>query len=470
MPGPNGTTPQEAAASGGKTMADRGGGRSAREPQADGSREEHAALAERLARLHPSDIADIIEGLPESQRVAVIEVLSTETASETLAEMEEGPDRGALLAALAPERGAELVHELADDDAVDLIAELGPDERRAILSALPDEAEAEIRELMVYDDDTAGGLMTSELVKVESRMNAGRAIARVRESGRDVEDFYTVFVVDPTDKLLGTVKLDDLVIAETHEPIESIVEEPVAVVRPDVDQEEVGRLIARYNLAAIPVVDDDGKLLGRITFDDVIDVIEEEGTEDILRLAGVANEDELRHTWGESVRARLPWLLLNLVTAALAAAVILVFEDAIRQVATLAFIAPIIAALGGSSGTQSLAVTIRRLTLEGGASKAALSAVGRESAIGLVNGAALGAGVALLAMLVPGGDVRLGLVALIAMWGNQIVAGFAGAFFPTLLERLGVDPSVASSVFVHTLTDLCGFFLLLGLASRMLMG
>jgi magnesium transporter len=237
-------------------------------------------------------------------------------------------------------------------------------------------------------------------------------------------------------------------------------------VSPDVDQEEVGRLLGRYNLAAIPVVTDEGVLLGRITFDDVIDVIESEQTEDILMLAGVPDEDELRHNWIESVTTRLPWLMLNLATAAIAASVILVFKDLIEKELTLAFIAPIIAALGGSSGTQSLAVTIRRITVQGSGS--ARGFVAKEILIGLVNGAVLGSGVALLAFLIDG-SVMLGVVVLLAMWGNQIVAGFAGAFIPTTLDRAGIDPSIASSVFVHTLTDLLGFFLLLWLASHLLL-
>ena len=211
-----------------------------------------------------------------------------------------------------------------------------------------------------------------------------------------------------------------------------------------------------------------GILLGRITFDDVIDVIEAEQTEDILRLAGVTDDEDLRHTWTESVRARLPWLVLNLVTASLAASVILVYEDVVDQVITLAFLAPIIAAMGGSSGTQSLAITIRRLTVEGPGGARGL--VIKELLIGLVIGGVLGLGIAGIALLVPDGNPRLGLVVMLAMWGNQVVAGFAGAFVPATLDRIGVDPSVASSVFVHTLTDLCGFFLLLGLASKLLLG
>jgi magnesium transporter len=309
--------------------------------------------------------------------------------------------------------------------------------------------------------------MTTEFVAVDASLTAGQAIEAVRVQGREVGNFYTVWVVDAEGRLRGTLPLNDLVTADPATPVRDLVEDALVTVRPDVDQEEVGRLIARYNLVALPVVSQDNVLLGRITFDDVIDVIESEQTEDIFRLAGLGDEEGLRHTWGEAVRARLPWLALNLVTASLAASMILVFEDVIDQVITLAFLAPIIAAIGGSSGTQSLAITIRRITVEG--SGGARGHVLSELLVGLVNGAVLGGGIALLALFVDG-DARLGLVVLLAMWGNLIVAGFAGAFVPATLDRLGVDPSVASSVFVHTLTDLCGFFLLLGLASKLLLG
>ncbi len=424
--------------------------------------------AEKLvAELHASDLADVVEELDEVDQVALLSALPAEVASEALAEMDEGEDRGDLLAALPPEKGAELIEELADDDAADLIGELDPPEQQKILDALPDETADELIDLLQYAEDSAGGLMTTDVVAVEGTFTAAQALEQVRVQGREVEDFYTVFVVDGMRRLLGTVGLDDLVIADPQSSIATLVEEPVATVLPEEDQEDVGRLIARYNLASIPVVGPTGELMGRITFDDVIDVIEAEQTEDILRFVGVHEEEELRHTWTESVRTRLPWLVLNLVTASLAASVILVFEEVINQVITLAFLAPIIAAMGGSSGTQSLAITIRRLTVEGSGS--ARGFVLKEILIGLVNGAVLGAGIAVLAWLVDG-DPVLGAVVAMAMWGNQVVAGFAGAFVPATLDRIGVDPSVASSVFVHTLTDLCGFFLLLGLASKLLLG
>ncbi|NNF14447.1 MAG: magnesium transporter [Gemmatimonadetes bacterium] len=420
-----------------------------------------------LEDLHPSDVADIIERLGEGMRVSLVSVLPPELASETLAEMEQGENRSDLLAALTPEKGAELIVELADDDAADLMGELALAEQQKILEALPGETAEELIDLLRYDEETAGGRMTTDLVAVRATLNARQALEQVRYQGREVEDFYTVFVVDARRRLIGTLRLDDLVVADPDSAIASLVAEPVSTVGPEEDQEEVGRLMGRYNLAAIPVVSPDGILLGRITFDDVIDVIEAEQTEDILRLAGITDDEELRHNWTASVRTRLPWLALNLVTAAAAASVILIYEEVIDQIITLAFLAPIIAAMGGSSGTQSLAITIRRLAVEGHG--AARGFVVKEILIGLVIGGVLGVGIAALAIIVDG-DPMLGLVVMMAMWGNQIVAGFAGAFVPATLDRLGVDPSVASSVFVHTLTDLCGFFLLLGLASKLLLG
>ena len=430
----------------------------------DGDARAAGALA---ADLHASDLADLFELLPEELGVQLLSALPADVASEALAEMEEGEDRGDLFAALTPERGAELLGELADDDAADLMGDLEPTEQRRILDVLPADEAGDLIGLLRYDEDTAGGLMTTELVAVDASLTAAEAIEEVRAQGREVGMFYTVWVVDAERRLRGTLPLNDLVTADPATPVRDLVEEPVATVLPDVDQEEVSRLIARYNLVAIPVVSEDNVLLGRITFDDVIDVLETEQTEDLLRLAGLGDEEGLRHTWGQAVRARLPWLVLNLVTASLAASAILIFESVIDEVITLAFLAPIIAAIGGSSGTQSLAITIRRITVEG--SSSARGYVLREILVGLVNGAVLGGGIALLALFIDG-DPRLGLVVLLAMWGNQVVAGFAGAFVPATLDRLGVDPSVASSVFVHTLTDLCGFFLLLGLASKLLLG
>ena len=428
-----------------------------------------AALPDLFEGMHPSDIADLVASVAvEEHRIEILKALPTDVASETLAEMEEDEDRAELLTGLDERKGAELLQELADDDAADLLGELEPRDRDRMLAALPSEEAGEIRELLQYGEETAGGLMTTSLVSVPAGATAAEAISEIRKQGREVEDFYTVFVVDERDRLHGTVPLDDLILADPADAIALLVEPAAATVLPDTDQEDVGQLMGRYNLVNIPVVDREGSLLGRITFDDVIDVIEAETTEDILRLAGVSDEEELKGGWFESVRSRLPWLVLNLATAAIAASVILAFESTIEEVAFLAFLMPVIAALGGNTGTQALAVTIRRIAVGGVINAGQFRVVGKEVLVGLLNGFVLGVLFAVFAYVWMDGDPRLGLVVLLAMWANIIVAGFAGAMIPTVLHRLGVDPAVASSVFVHTLTDLVGFVMVLNLAAALL--
>ncbi len=427
-------------------------------------------LQAEVSALHPSDIADLVEWMDdEKHQVLLLSSLPADIASETLAEMESGEERADLLSALHPTKGAELLQELADDDAADLIGELEPEERRRILAALPVEDAGDLRGLLLYDEESAGGLMTTEFVSVLVTLTAAEAIEQVRLQGREVEDFYTVFVVDERDRLLGTVRLDNLIIAQPQDTVASLVEPVAASVRPDVDQEEVGRLISRYNLASIPVVNEFDVLLGRITFDDVIDVMEAEQTEDIFRLAGVGGDEEaVRYTWYESVRARLPWLFMNLLTASLSATVVYLFSGTIKNVVILASVMGMVAGMGGNAGTQALAVTVRSIAIERGTGRKHGLVVGREIMVGFVNGLVLGSILAVAAVLV-NGDPRLGLVVFLAMWGNQMVASFVGSFVPSVLDRVGIDPAVASSVFVTACTDLCGFLFLLGLATAVLM-
>lgn len=430
------------------------------------------ALQAALADLHPSDIADLVETLEEDEeRLWVLSCLPADVASETLAEMDEsGGERADLLAALDPARGAELLQELADDDAADLISELEPEEQDRILAAFPEEEAGDIRELLSYDEDTAGGIMTTWLVSVHRDLTASEALVEVRRQGREIEDeFYTVFVVDDEDRLVGTLPLYDLVLAQPDERMAEVAEPVSVAVSPDTDQEEVGRLFSRYNLPSMPVVDADGVLLGRITFDDVLDVMQEEQTEDFLRLAGAIEEEEVRGGWVDAARSRLPWLCVNLVTATCAASIVYLFQDTIDRIVILAVVMPIVAGMAGNAGTQALAVTIRRIALSDNALEERRSAVLKEVLVGVANGAVLAVLAGVLISFIPGGNPLLGLVVLLALWGNIIVAGFLGGFMPTVLDRLGFDPAVASSIFVTPLTDLLGFLLLLGLATRVLL-
>ena len=422
-----------------------------------------------LAKLHPSDVADVLESLSDADRLVVLRALPAELASETLAEMEEDEHAADLLAAMTPHRGAKLLSELADDDATDLVADLQPEERARILAEMSVEDAGEIRELLAYPEESAGGIMTAALVSVPETLTAGQAIEEVRRQGREVEGFYTVWVVDGSGRLVGTVPLDDLILAEPEDPVSTLVEPVAAAVSPDEDQEEVGRLMARYNLPTVPVVDPGGRLLGRITFDDVLDVMEAEQTEDILRFGGVSDDESLGANWVAAVRTRLPWLVLNLLTASAAALVVFFYSDTVENAVILAVVMPVIAGMGGNAGSQALAVTVRRLALRDDVGADPGAVVSKEVLVGLVNGAVLGGIVAGASLLVPGGDPRLGLVVLISMWGTMLMAGFGGAFIPMLLHRWGFDPAVASSVFLHTTTDFLGFMLLLGLATALLM-
>lgn len=430
-------------------------------------------LEDLLPDLHPSDVADVLASLEsEELRVALIRALPVELASEALAEMEEHQERRDILAALAPERGAEILHELEDDDAADLVADLEPADQRRLLARLPEAEAGEIRELLLFEEETAGRLMTTSLVRVRIDAIADEAIGEVRRQGQEVADLYTVFVVDQHGALQGTVPLDRLILAAPGAPVASLVEPAPATVRPELDQEEVGRLMARYNLVDIAVVEESGELIGRITFDDVIDVMEAEQTEDLLLLAGTSEEEELRGGWRGAVRVRLPWLAINLLTAFMAAAVVLVFGKIIASVWFIAAVMPIIAGMGGNSGTQSLAVTVRRIAISRGSLTDTDDALRKETIVGLVNGLALGLftfGLAWVAVaVVPDVSPRLPWVVLFALWGNIVVGASMGALIPTVLQRMGTDPAVASSVFLTTFTDMVGFVLLLGLASALL--
>ncbi|HZD80263.1 MAG TPA: magnesium transporter, partial [Actinomycetota bacterium] len=387
-----------------------------------------------LEDLHPSDIADLIESFEqEEDRVRLLDLLPAELASETLAEMEAHQHPEEILVALEPDRISELIAELSNDDAADIIGGLTPEDQARVLATLAPVDAVELRELLAYPEESAGGIMTTELVAISIHLTAGEAIQEVRRQAREIGgEFYNIFVVDLLRRLQGQVSLQDLVLNEPDRKLTDLVEPPVVTVPVDMDQEEVGRLIARYNVPSVPVVGPNNVLLGRITWDDVMDVIEAEQTEDLLRLAGVGAEEEVQGEWAEAVKSRLPWLVLNIVTASFGATVVILFESTIASMAILAGIMPVVAGLGGNAGTQSLAVTVRRLALtrEGRARRWRVAA--KEVLVGLVNGAALGlivGGVAhilfnVLALGAGGAPpgYMLGVVVMLAMWANLIVA------------------------------------------------
>jgi magnesium transporter len=427
---------------------------------------ELALFIRRAHDLEPADLADVLTTLDEQERVTVVQALPPELSSHALAEMPEEAHASETLAALDPGQAAEIVEELDDDDAADILGELDEAKQEQILSEV--EHRSEVDRLLRYDEETAGGLMTTHMVTVPDTATAGQALEEIRRQAEEVEDFYQVFVVDAEQRLIGTLPFKDLVISRPERPVRAFMTDADIFVTPDLDQEEVARLMARYNMPSVPVVNEQGKLLGRVTFDDVIDVVEAETTEDLLKFGGVSADEELGAGWRTAVQSRLPWLSVNLATAFLAGGVVYFFQHTIERTVALAVWMPIIAGMGGNAGTQALAVTVRRLALGQIPVHLFTQVVGKEILVGIFNGLVMGTTVGAVAAFIGEGS-RLGIVVFLAMVGNLMVAGFAGAFIPLILERMGIDPAVASSIFVTTFTDVCGFLLLLGLAGWLLL-
>ena len=418
-----------------------------------------------LQKQHPADLAQIFSELPEKERHAAFNVLvekNPKLAMEALSEL--GPETGAeLLALRSAEEIARFTQEIPSDDAAALIGHL-PDELSAVvLELIRPKPGGGVSELLEYEEQTAGRLMNPKVFALSEDLTAGEAITAL-QSARDVEMVFYLYVVDERRHLVGVVSLRRLLLVPPDTPLKRIMTTEVYSARADTDQEEVARMVASYNLLAIPVVDAENKLVGVITVDDVIDVIKDEATEDVYRLAGVSKDDGVLTPPGESLRRRLPWLLVNLVTAFLAASVVGLFKGTIEQVIALAAFMPIVAGMGGNAGTQTLAVVVRGLALGELTWANARQALVKEGLVGIGNGVANGIVGGTAAALISG-DWVLGLILALAMIINMFVAATAGTLIPLGLRALKVDPALASSVFITTLTDVFGFLSFLGLAT-----
>jgi magnesium transporter len=426
------------------------------------------ALKAFLEEYHASEIAILFESLNKEDKQRIINLLPVETASEVISEMHEESHPEELLLQLHPDKRTEIVEELDYDDATDIISQLDEQERQEILEDLNEDDASNIRNLLSYAEDTAGGLMNTEFIRINLNLTKKDAIDEIIRQSEEIEEFYTIFVVDDDNIFQGIVSLKDIIKAKGNAQITDMVKAEVAWVGPDTDQEEVAKLISQYNITSIPVVDKDMKLLGRVTFDDVIDVLEDENTEDILKISGVSEDEELSGNWIEAVKSRLPWLILNLGTAFLASGIIRYFEPTIARIAVLSAYMTIIAGMGGNAATQALAVTVRRISLYDLTDNQAYRAVLKEFTVGLVNGAVTGLIVFIVAILFDQ-NAMLGLVIFLAMTGNLLIAGITGAGIPLILKRVGIDPAIASSIIITTFTDVFGFLFLLGLASQLLL-
>jgi magnesium transporter len=426
----------------------------------------HLALI--LDEYHASEIAILFESLTKEDRQRIINLLPVEIASEIISEMHEEAHPEELLLQLHPDKRTEIVEELDYDDATDIISQLDEHEQSEILSDLSEDDASNIRNLLRYDEDTAGGLMNTEFIRIHLHLTKKDAIDEIIRQSEEIEEFYTIFVIDDNNVFQGIVSLKDIIKAKGNVEITELVKSDVAWVSPDTDQEEVARLISQYNITSIPVLDHQMRLLGRVTFDDVIDVLEDENTEDILKISGVSEDEELSGNWIEAVKSRLPWLILNLGTAFLASAVVRYFEPTLKSIAVLSAYMTIIAGMGGNAATQALAVTVRRISLYDLTDNQAYRTVLKEFTVGLINGAVTGLIVFIFALTFDKNPL-LGVVIFLAMTGNLLIAGITGAGIPLMLKRVGIDPAIASSIIITTFTDVFGFLLLLGLASKLLL-
>ncbi|MCC7008974.1 MAG: magnesium transporter [Acidobacteria bacterium] len=419
-----------------------------------------------LQKQHPADLAQIFAELPEKERHAAFNLLvekNGKLAMEAVSEL--GAEKGAeLLALRSAEEIARLTQEIPSDDAAALIDYLPAELSAAVLELIRPKPGGGVSELLEYDEQTAGRLMNPNVFALPEDLTAGEAITAL-QAARDVEMVFYLYVVDERRHLVGVVSLRRLLLVPPDTPLKRIMTSDVYSVRADTDQEEVARQVASYNLLAIPVVDTENKLVGVITVDDVIDVIKDEATEDVYRLAGVSADDGVLTPPRDSLRRRLPWLLVNLVTAFLAASVVAFFEGTINQVVALATFMPVVAGMGGNAATQTLAVIVRGLALGELTWTNARQALFKEGIVGLANGLAVGVVGALVVTVITRGNWPLGLILMAAMIINMFVAAVAGTMIPLGLRALKVDPALASSVFITTFTDVFGFLSFLGLAT-----
>jgi magnesium transporter len=420
-------------------------------------------MREYLATLHPNDIARVFEGLDEEDMAFLFRLLPPEVGSEVFVEVDDRLREG-LIASISENELVEVVEEMETDDAADIISELPSDDARKVLDAIDEDESIEVRKLLLYAEDTAGGKMQAELVSVNENATVDETIEEVRKLSSFVENISNVFVVSSEGVLRGIIALDKLILGDSKARISLIMDKSPVKVSTDLDQEEVARIFQRYDLLTVPVVDHMDKLVGRITVDDVVDVIEEEIFEDFYRMASLNIGERALDPARRSFRMRSPWLLLNLLTALCAASVVKFFEGTIESMVILAVMMPVVAGLGGNAATQTITVVIRGLALGEFQMRSAKRVIMKEAMVGLSNGLLVGAVAAVVAYLL-GSNIMLGLLMFMAMTANLFVAGVGGATVPLILKKLGLDPALSSSIFVTACTDIGGFFTFLGLAS-----
>lgn len=429
--------------------------------------ETSSELREKLEGLHPADFSDQLEELTPEERTDLVSRAPDLISGDVLAELEDEVVED-ILPLLPSSQIADAITELDNDDATQIVEEMDAGQREVVLGALEPDDRAALEASLAFDDETIGRLMQREFVAAPSFWTVGDTIDHMRTTGEALPElFFNIYIVDTAFKPIGYVPVSKLMRLERTVTLGDVMDELVVTIAQDMDQEEAAYLFEKYNLISAPVTDTNNRLVGMMTVDDILEIIQDENKEDILALAGVSDAG-LTDTAFSTVKSRAPWLFVNLLTAVLASLVIAQFDYAISEIVALAILMPIVASMGGNAGTQALAVAVRALTERDLTSRTAWRAIRREAVaafmIGIIFAIVL-AGIALIWF----GDPKLALVAFIAMIVNHIFAGIAGVSIPLAMKHYGADPAVASSVFVTTVTDVVGFFAFLGFAVLMLL-
>ncbi len=428
-------------------------------------------LARALETSDPADAADTLESMEPSSSLSVIQEMSDEAAADALAHMEL-PLAATVLPDLKPDEAARLLDHMDPDDAADLLQTLPRELVNPILTHMPRKRAAVLGKLVLYDPETAGGLMTTDFLKLRSSSTAGDALEylRKRKDFFDDSDIYSIYCIDDGGRLEGVLDLRRLLVSKPERPIADIMDRDVEVLKPNLDREDVALAFDRYDYFVLPVIDEENRVLGVVTIDDVIDIIRAENTEDALKQVGAAPEERVYTTLRDKIRGRLPWLVINLGTASIAAAVVLFFSDLVEQIEFLAVLMPVIANQAGNAGNQSLAVTLRGLVLGQVRPDQIWSLLGREALFGLVTGVITGVLLALMTVVVVSlglsdVNVRISIVAGVSMAGALAAGCFMGAAIPILMQKLKFDPAASSTIFLLMFTDMIAFAAFLGLAS-----
>lgn len=422
-------------------------------------------ILEQIDEIHPVDFLEAL-GEFDDDPLIILEKLPDEYVA-LLLDYAEDDEKFNLLSLFSKNRQAQIISEMSSDELVDLLGTLDEDEQNEIITNMNTEEVEEVKTLLSYDPESAGGIMATEFISIKETDTVNETINYLRTMAPDSETPYYIYVVDDLDVLKGVVPLRQIIVSTPDTLIKDIMIENIISAPVDMDQEEVSHIFEKYGFMAIPVVDHNGEILGIITVDDVMEIMKEEYTEDMFRLAGLDEEEKVAGTVIGAIKSRLPWLLVNLVTATLAAKTVSLFENTIAQIVALATFMPMVAGMGGNAGSQTLTLIIRGIAIGEINYENQADILKKEIAIGIINGLCIGLVVGVLGYFWVG-SLSFGFVIGTAMLLNLIVATISGYLVPVLLKKVGIDPALASAVFVTTVTDVLGFFFFLGLATVML--